>query len=390
MPQKLKRLSVSDIRKLSKGTHADGGNLYLRVSDGGSSSWIFRYKSNGGVRQLGLGSSKKLSLANARIKAAWYRAKLASGDPIISPLAARKATSHGQSFESCATAYIQSKAPEWKNQKHKQQWINTLETYAFPIIGSMSVDRIGLGQVQEVLNPIWFEKTETATRVRSRIENILDYAHVKGFRGAENPARWRGNLDKVLPAASKIAKVSHFAALEYDQLSKLITYLESSDSQTSRCLIFTILTAVRSGEARNAEWSEIDFDKAVWNIPGEKMKNGKPHRVPLTDASLKLLRSLRRIPGQTLVFPSDRGSALSDSALSKTLHRYFKEATVHGMRSSFRQWCAERTSVPDSVCELALAHTPRDKLQATYQRSDLFEKRRELMKMWSEHLYSGG
>ena len=252
--------------------------------------------------------------------------------------------------------------------------------------GGREVNKVGLDDVKRILDAIWLEKTETASRVRARIENILDYAHVRGFRGPENPARWRGNLDKLLPAASKIAKVKNFEAIDYRELPDLVKKLASDTGQGSKCLQMLIFTAGRSGEVRKAEWSEIDLDQALWTIPAEKMKNGKIHRVPLSKPCLALLRSLPVLPDSNLVFRSDRNGVLNDVALSKALRKYVIDATVHGMRSSFRQWCAEQTSHPDTVCELALAHTPRDKLQATYQRSDLFDRRVGLMQEWGTFL----
>ena len=387
MPRSLFRLSAQKIRQLKPGTYADGGNLYLRVNDGGSKSWIFRYKSGDRVCQHGLGGFTKVGLADARRLAEGYRLKLASGEEIISPLSKRRAQQTGQTFQECAELFIQMKSAEWKNAKHKQQWENTLKQYAYPVIGKLPPRQINLGHIKKIIEPIWMEKTETADRLRGRIEAVLSYAHVQGLRGPDNPALWRGNLDKILPSKTKIAPVKHLPALPYEELPKLVRDLEVNSGVSSAALSFLILTATRSREVREMTWDELDFDEFLWTIPKSRMKNGVEHRVPLSDAAIGILSSMAKYLEQPLVFPSPTGVVLSDTALSKTLKALAREVTVHGMRSSFRGWCAEQTAYPDAVCELALAHSPKDRVQAAYQRSDLLAKRRGLMSDWARFLY---
>ncbi|MDE8344178.1 MAG: site-specific integrase, partial [Acidocella sp.] len=281
-------------------------------------------------------------------------------------------------------------AAGWRNAKHGAQWAATLEAYAFPVIGAHSVAAISTSDVLDILRPIWTEKPETASRLRGRIEAVLDYAKAQGWRSGENPAAWKGNLDNLLPARSKVARVTHHPAIPYADLPPVMARLLDAEPVSARCLAFAILTAARSGEARGARWDEIDVDAATWTVPGERMKAGRPHRVPLSEAALDILRAIQPLQRglDGLVFPGGKaGRPLSDVALSKALVAAAGEGfTVHGCRSSFRDWCAEQTSYASEIAEAALAHTNRDKVEAAYQRSDLIERRARLMQDWSDYL----
>jgi integrase len=286
-------------------------------------------------------------------------------------------------FEQCASKYIAVKSAEWSNAKHAAQWAATLATYAYPVIGPIMVRDVELPQVKAVLDPIWTTKTETATRVRGRIEAVLDWATVNGYRSGLNPARWRGHLDKVLAAPAKIAKIEHHAAVPVPEVGAFMRALRAQEGMGARALEFAILTAARSGEVRGATWGEIDLDAAVWVVPGERMKAGKEHRVPLSDAAVAVLREVPRMAGTDVVFSSTKGAALSDMTLSAVMRRMGVACVPHGFRSTFRDWCSERTSYPRDVAEMALAHAIGDKVEAAYRRGDLFEKRRRMMDEWA-------
>jgi integrase len=286
-------------------------------------------------------------------------------------------------FEQCASRYIAAKAPEWKNVKHAAQWTSTLQTYAFPVIGGLLVQDVELPQIKAVLDPIWVAKTETASRLRGRIESVLDWATVNGYRTGLNPARWRGHLDKVLPAPGRIAKPDHHAALPLPEVGAFMKALRSQEGMGALALEFAILTAARSGEVRGATWDEIDLDGAVWTIAGDRMKAGKEHRVPLSAAALAVLSKVPRMAGTDLVFPAPLGGQLSDMTLTAVTRRMKVAAVPHGFRSTFRDWCSERTNYPREVVEMALAHAIGDKVEAAYRRGDLFEKRRALMSEWA-------
>ncbi len=381
-------LAVSRLRE--PGMHAVGGvsGLYLQVTASGARSWILRATIGGRRRDMGLGGFPDVTLAVAREKAREARAKIEQGtDPILereralSILRAEQAKS--MTFEAACLALIDTKSDEWRNAKHRAQWSASLETYAFPIIGKLQVGDVGQPQVLNVLQPIWKDKTETANRLRGRIEQVLDWARVRGFREGENPARWRGHLDKLLPAPTKIARVVHHRALPIDAMPSFMSDLHHRKGISPRALEFLVLTAARSGEVRGATWSEIDMDAAVWTVPAGRMKAHKEHRVPLSPQALALLASLPRIEGNELVFPAPRGGVLSDMTLTAVMRRMELDAVPHGMRSTFRDWAAERTNYPREVAEMALAHTIGNAVEAAYRRGDLFTKRAEMMAAWA-------
>ncbi len=389
MVTRIKRLSARKVESVTPGFHADGGGLYLRVRETGSRSWVFRYARAEKVREIGLGATHTRALADARVLAEAMRKALADGDDPGALVRAKKnKDSTPMTFETCALALIDSKRSGWRNAKHAQQWQNTLRDYAFPLIGKTHPAEVTLADVKAILLPLWPVKTETATRLRQRIEAVLDWAYVHGLRSSENPARWRGVLDKVLPPPNKVHTVRHFAAVPYARVPATMATLRRERRISASCLRFVILTAARSSEARGARWDEIDLAARVWTIPGERMKANRPHRVPLPDEALQLIKAMPHIDQQEMIFPGTRGGILSDVALSKTLHAVHSGVTVHGFRSSFRDWAAEQTSCPAAVCELALAHVNKDKVEAAYQRSDLFERRRELMSAWGRFLAS--
>ncbi|WP_322737170.1 tyrosine-type recombinase/integrase [Delftia tsuruhatensis] len=328
-----------------------------------------------------------MTLAFAREKAREARSKIEQGlDPILereralSLLRAEQAKS--MTFEAACQALIDAKSDEWRNPKHRAQWAASLATYAYPTIGKLQVGDVGQAHILSILQPIWKEKTETATRLRGRIEQALDWARVRGFREGENPARWRGHLDKLLPAPTKIAKVVHHKALPIDAMPGFMAQLRQRKGLSARALEFLVLTAARSGEVRGATWQEIDMEAAVWTVPAERMKAQKEHRVPLSPQALALLAGMPRVEGNDLVFPAPRGGQLSDMTLTNLMRRMELDAVPHGMRSTFRDWAAERTHFPREVAEMALAHTIGNAVEAAYRRGDLFTKRAEMMANW--------
>ena len=391
MARQIEKLSALGVSKASKpGYYGDGAGLWLQVSPTGSKSWIFRYTRAGKQREMGLGPLHTVTLAEARIRAKECRLKLLDQ---VDPLDARKSAKHKEAleharamtFDQCASAYIAAHRGSWKNAKHASQWENTLATYAAPIIGSLSVADIDTALVVKVLSPIWQSKTETATRLRGRIESILDWATVSKYREGENPARWRGHLQNLLANPNKVAKIEHHPALPWQEIATFTAALRSSEGIAARAVEFAILTACRSGEVRGAKWSEIDLSATVWTIPGERMKAGREHRVPLSTAATALLRSMEQLGDY--VFPGRKVNApLSDMSLTAVLRRMARnDITVHGFRSTFRDWCSEsvENSFPREVCEHALAHSLPDKVEAAYRRGDLFEKRVKLMEAWA-------
>lgn len=394
MPKRAKVLTAVQVARLTEpGTWFVGEvpGLALQVAPSGARSWVLRYPVGGKRRELGLGGFPGVTLAGAREAARKAREQLRDGiDPIEATRAKKSAlaaeTAKALTFDQCAAAYVKAHAAGWKNAKHAAQWTATLDTYASPIIGSMLVRDVELSHVMKIVEPIWRTKTETASRVRGRIESVLDWAKVRGYRDGENPARWRGHLDKLLPKRSKVAKPTNFAALPYAQAGDFWTELGKVEGMGAQALRFAILTAARSGEVRGATWEEIDLQAGVWTIPGERMKAGKEHRVPLSAQAVELLASLPRLAGNEHVFPAPRGGQLSDMTLTAVLRRMGLEVTAHGFRSTFRDWAAEQTAYPSEVVEMALAHTIDNKVEAAYRRGDLFEKRRRLMSDWSAFL----
>lgn len=387
------KLSERAVRAASvPGYYGDGGGLWLQVSASGSKSWIFRFTLAGKAREMGLGSFNARSLLQAREKAREARELLADG---TDPIEAKRDTGREQlianarrvTFKVDAEACIEAKRPEWKNAKHADQWTNTLDTYAYPFIGNMLVDEIDTPDVMRCLQPIWTTKTETATRVRSRIETVLDYASALKHRSGDNPARWRGNLDSLLPNPAKVAKVENHAALPYADMGAFMALLRHQQGTSAALLEFIILTAVRTSEAAGAQWDEFDLDGKTWTIPGARMKAGREHRVPLSAAAVKVMRRMETIRESEFVFPGMRdGKPLSNMACLTLLKRMKRtDITTHGFRSAFRDWAAETTNHPREVAEMALAHAIESKVEAAYRRGDLFEKRRKLMDAWATH-----
>jgi integrase len=390
MPKKTKELSALEVKRLTRpGRHAVGfiSGLLLVVKESGNKSWILRTMVGSKRRNIGLGGYPEVSLAEARDKAKEIKKQIQEGiDPIEEKKAKKRALSalsNRLTFAQAAISCHKQKSSEFKNDKHAKQWISTIERYANPIIGDLPVDEIDLHHILSVLEPIWHSKTETASRLRQRLEAVLSWATVSGHRTGDNPARWQGHLDAVLPKPGKLKKVKHHSALPWQQIGLFMRDLRKRSGMAARCLEFIILTACRSGEARLATWDEIDLENHIWTIPADRMKAGKEHAVPLTDDAVTLLKALPRFEGSQYVFPAARGGALSDMAISAVCRRMKVEAVPHGFRSTFRDWCSENTNFPREVAEMALAHTIESKVEAAYRRGDLMEKRRKLMEAWA-------
>jgi integrase len=405
MARTLHRLSSAKVKNAKPGMWCDGGGLYLQVTADAEGnlhrSWLFRF-ATGKVeisrsgnqrrveRQMGLGGLQTVSLAEAREKAAEARKQRERGiDPIEARNAHRTATALAEAkqmtFDQCRAAYIAAHRAGWRNLKHAAQWESTLETYASPIIGRFPVASIDTGLVLKVLEPIWASKPETASRLRGRIENILDWATVRGFRHGENPARWRGHLDKLLPSRAKVRAVKHHAALPFKEIADFIARLREHDATAVRALEFAILTAARTGEVLGARWDEIDLGGRVWTIPAGRMKGGREHRVPLSETAISILKKMWEVrqEGNPHVFAGERRPALSNMALLMLLRRMKRDdLTAHGFRSTFRDWAAECTNYSNELAEAALAHAVGSKVEAAYRRGDLFEKRLEMMDAW--------
>lgn len=391
MPRKAKELSALEVRNLTKpGLHFVGGvaGLALQVTETGAKSWILRAQVGKKRRDMGLGGFPDVPLAQAREDARAARARIRAGvDPVEEARAARSALIAAQlsmlTFQQAAEAYIDAHKAGWKNEKHQKQWTSTLQTYVYPKVGSVLVRDVELPQVLAVLEPIWKTKTETASRLRGRVESVLDWATARGYRDGLNPARWRGHLDKLLPRPSKVAKVEHHSALPVSEVGAFMIALRSQEGLGARALEFAILTAARSGEVRGATWDEIDLEEVVWAIPAARMKASREHRVPLSAAAVRLLKSLPRHADTPLVFVGAKGGPLSDMTLSAVVRRMGAPCVPHGFRSTFRDWAAERTSYPSEMAEMALAHTINNKVEAAYRRGDMFEKRRRMMADWA-------
>jgi integrase len=373
---------------------ADGDGLYLRITPSGGKSWAFCYMLNRKSREMGLGPADVISLAEARAKVAEYRKLLVNR---IDPIDARRTEQVQQalraaktiSFSECATAYIETHRAGWKNEKHADQWANTLRTYCGDVFGKLPVSAVDTALVVKALQPIWSEKAETASRLRARIEKVLDWATVRGHRTGENPARWRGHLDKLLPAMKKKQRVKHHAALPFSQVRSFIAEVRQQDGVAARALEFTILTAARTNEVIGAHWGEFDLKKKIWIIPAARMKSHRQHRVALSAQAAKLVLSMRgkAVDGSAFVFAGQReGKPLSNMAMLELLKRMgCTGLTVHGFRSTFRDWAAECTNYPREVAEMALAHVVSDQVEAAYRRGDLFDKRCGLMADWGNH-----
>jgi integrase len=398
------RSAVAVSRMREPGLYFVGGvdGLALQVLPTGGRSWLLRVNIAGKRRHMGLGGYPDVPLTQARDMARDARALIKKGiDPIEQAKKDRSALKAAQAasvtFEQCAERYLEAHEAKWTNDKSAQQWANTLKTYAYPVFGSMLVRDVELPHVLEVLEPIWRVKTETASRLRGRIEAVLDWATVRGYRHGLNPARWKGHLDKLLPAASKVARGGHHPALPVADMGEFMSELRTLDGMGAAALEFAILTAARSGEVRGLPWSEIDLEAAVWNVPAERMKGKKPHRVPLSKAAIRHLKALPKIADAKLVFPSPRGVQLSDATMKAAIVRLNeangqrwidptdgRPAVPHGFRSTFRDWCSENTNYPNEMAEMALAHAVGDKVEAAYRRGDLFEKRRRMMEDWAK------
>ena len=394
------RLSASFVRTTKRpGKYPDGGNLYLQVSeprrvDGSAvitKSWLFRYSRFGKDTWLGLGPYPDVSLKDARDLAAGERKKKREGiDPLTDKQArrrsARMAHDNTMTFAECAQQYVDAHAAAWQNDKHIAQWRSTLTNIAGPVFGHMPVDQVDTPFVLRCLEPIWKTKTETANRLRGRIESVLDWATVRNYRQGDNPARWKGHLDQLLPTPGKVKKVIHHPALPYDEIGTFMKALGSDTGIASRALEFTILTAARTAEVIRAEWQEIGLDNRTWAVPADRMKSKREHRVPLSLQAVSVLKSVKGHSKQ-FVFPGHkRGAHLSNGGMLAVLKRLDrKDITVHGFRSTFRDWAAEVSNYPADVAEMALAHTLRDKTEAAYRRGDLFDKRRKMMNDWAKY-----
>jgi integrase len=364
---------------------ADGRGLYLRVSAAGTKSWIYRYADAGRLHDMGLGPYPDISLAEARERATEQRKlRLNGADPIATRkatrMAARLDAAKAMTFCQCAEGYIAAHQPGWRNPKHAAQWPATLATYVYPIFGELSVAAVDVGLVMKAIEPIWTAKPETASRVRGRIESVLDWATARGYRTGENPARWKGHLENLLPKRSKVARVEHHAALPYAELPGFIAELRRQSGVSARALEFAILTAARTGEVIGATWPEIDFEAQLWTVPADRMKAGREHRVPLSEDAVAILRQLSEARTGDKVFP------ISNMAMLMLLRRMGRgDLTAHGFRSTFSDWCAEQTHTPSEVREMALAHTVGDKVEAAYRRGDMFDKRRQLAEAWARY-----
>lgn len=394
MPKRATELTAGQVRKLPPGIHAVGGvaGLVIQVKPSGARSWLLRTTIGGRRRAIGLGAHPDVTLAQARDKARDMAEEIRQGvDPVNKRRAARQALIDANAsritFDEATRQYLAAKKHEFRNLKHSKQWESTLAAYASPVVGNVPVADITLRHVVRILEPIWYTKTETAARLRGRIENVLAWATTSGYRSGDNPARWKGHLDTVLPRPSKVAKVSHHRALPFDQVRAFMTNLRKRNGIAARALEFTILTAARSGEVRGATWDEVDLDAGVWVVPAERMKADREHRVPLSRDAVALLRALPTFGNSRYLFPAARGGMLSDAALSAVLRRMDVDAVPHGFRSSFRDWAAERTGYPHEVIEAALAHTIADKVERAYRRGDLFKKRARLMADWAKFLH---
>jgi integrase len=393
MERKLNRLNALGIKRATKkGLHADGGGLYLRIAEGGTKGWIFRYVRNGRARDMGLGSINALSLAQARERAAECRTFLAND---IDPIQRREVERQSQeltaaktkTFRQCAEAFIDSHEASWTNATHRRQWRVSLEQHVYPALGSVQADKIDTALVMKAIEPIWRKRNTTAARLRTRIESILDWAKTMGCRTGENPARWRGHLENLLPKPKRVHRIKHFVALPYMDIGAFLEKLRYRDSDQSRLLQFLILTGARSGEATHATWDEIDLEAKTWTIPATRMKAKADHRVPLSEDALAILEKMKESRQGDYVFPSWRqGRPMSHRTIRVLAQEIAADdaITVHGFRSTFRDWAAERTNFPREIAEKALAHAIGDETERAYQRGDLFEKRRRLMDAWAQ------
>lgn len=396
------RLSAKRVELATEaGMYADGHGLYLRIGPTGAKSWVFRYRNDGRRHDLGIGPYHLVSLAEARKRATEQRRllRIDGHDPLLTRRAgrdqARLAAAKAMTFKACAEAYMAAHQVGWRNSKHRAQWTATLATYVYPTFGDLPVQMIDVGLVMKSIEPIWTMKPETASRVRGRIEAVLDWATARGYRQGENPARWRGHLENLLPKRSKVRRVEHHAALPYALIGAFMGELRGQEGVAARAFEFLILTSARTGEVIGARWGEFDIGEKLWTVPGDRMKAGKEHRVPLSARAVEILGQMKTAAGgepeaAAFVFSGARGGPLSNMALLMTLRRMGRgDLTAHGFRSTFRDWAAERTGFPAEVAEMALAHTVGDKVEAAYRRGDLFAKRRQIMEAWARFCSAG-
>ena len=391
MPKLARELSALEVGRLrAEGAHAVGGvpGLHLQVI-GASRVWVLRFKLGSARPRMGLGAFPGVTLASAREKARAARELIDRG---INPIQERRdqvktaevARARPLTFKKACERFIAAKEAEWRSSKHRQQWERTLGTYAEPTLGRLDVSEIGQEEVLRVLEPIWRSKTETASRVRSRIEQVIDWATVRGHRTGENPARWRGHLDKLLPKPGKIARVEHHPAVPVAQTPAAVKRIAASAGIGAQALLFQLLTAARSGEVRGATWSELDLEAAQWDVPAGRMKGFRAHRVPLSKQAIAVIEAQPRVEGCDLVFPSTRLRPLSDMSLTAVMRRLKLEAVPHGFRSTFRDWAAEHTEYPREMAEMALAHAIESKVEAAYRRGDMLARRAALMQDWAD------
>ncbi|ANK80279.1 MAG: integrase [Rhizobiales bacterium NRL2] len=390
MADTINRLNARQVQTQPVGRHHDGGGLYLQVIESGARTWLFRYMLDGKQRWMGLGSARDVPLKEAREKAMEYRRLRAEGiDPIKyrdrERQRRREDLLSSVTFQKAAEEYIRSHEAGWSNPAHASQWANSLRDHAYPIIGDKDVAEISMSDVLRVLDPIWLTKTVTATRVRGRIEKILDWARVRGHRVGENPARWRGNLETQLAPPNRVRRVEHHKALPWSEIGDFMAELRERKSIAAYALEFMILTALRTSEVVDARWEEFDLGNAVWTVPAERMKMKNEHRVPLTARAIDILRELERSSTGDHVFTSGDGRSLHKNTMLALVRRMGrKDITAHGFRSTFRDWAAEMTAYPSDVVEMALAHAIRNKVESAYRRGDLFEKRKRLMDEWAQ------
>ncbi|MEP2892914.1 integrase arm-type DNA-binding domain-containing protein [Roseibium sp.] len=417
MPRVAKELTALDVKRLchpGKGankTYSAGGvpGLLMQITPNDTKTWLLRTTVGEVRKEYGLGGYPEISLAKARERARELKDKIRQGiDPEVERKAQKSALiaaqRRGLSFADAVERYLKAKLDQYKNPKHRQQWMNTLQTYAIPQLGTFLVQDIEVQDVLRVLQPIWSTKTETASRVRGRIEAVLSWATVHGHRTGENPARWAGNLKELLPAPNKISSETNHPALQIDDVQRWLSAVRNMAVMGGFALEFTLLTVSRSQEARGALWTEIDLENGIWTVPASRMKKGREHRIPLSSQALSLLSSLPRLPANDLVFPAARGGILSDMTLSKAMKRLHERdlrdagigyvdrvssrpAVPHGLRSTFRDWAADRTSFPGEMAEIALAHKVSNAVEAAYRRGDMIEKRRVMMQAWSDFAY---
>jgi integrase len=388
------RLKAVDLPRLKPGYHHDGGGLYLDVRSGergGARVWVYRYMRHGKARTMGLGPLHTISLKDARRKATEARKLLLEGTDALAAKEAHRAAQRvsaatSMTFQQAAEAYIDAHTAGWRGDDSQRQWEQSLRDYAYPVLGSLPVAAIDTALVMQVIEPIWSKVPETASRVRRRIESVLDWATARGYREGENPARWKGHLENLLPARAKVRRVEHFPALPYVELPALMVELRQQEGIAARALEFTILTAARTEQVTGARWSEINLAERVWIVPGERMKSGREHRVPLSDAAMAIIEKMAAIRQSDFVFPGTRpGRPIGENAMFHLLRRMKGgDLTVHGFRSTFMDWAMERTGYPAEMRDLALAHVVSDKVEAAYRRGDMVERRREMMAAWAQ------